>query len=131
MIDIEFKTKEEISKQDVLKLMEEINLSSNSKTKLKGIIGGTDIGHHQWHQIYDALRFYKEYKFPSKWFNVLLIRGNSDKNFQLTFKNLLSSWLDILLEINLNRFKDNWSNELQKRKNISDDMAKNKFSNFI
>lgn len=125
MIEIQFKTKEEISKEDVLKLMEEVNLSSNSKTKLKSIIGGKDIGYHQWHQIYDALRFYKEYKFPAKWFNVLLLRGNSDKNFQLVFNNLLNSWLDILLEINLKKFEVHWENELLKRKKVSDKMAQN------
>lgn len=119
MIEIIFSQNK--SKKDVLMLMDEVNLSSESKNKLKSIIGGNDIGFHRWHQIYDVLRFYKEFKFPNKYWNIVLIRGQDDKQFQLIFKNLFGSWLDLLLQHNLKQFERVWSEELQKRKKISDE----------
>lgn len=123
MIDILFSEKENITKNDVLVLMQSLELSSESKNKLKSIIGGEDKGFHQWHQIYDVLRFYKEYKFPNKYWNIALIRGQTDKQFEMIFKNLFGSWLDVLLQVNLKKFETDWQIELLKRKKVSDKNA--------
>jgi hypothetical protein len=115
MINFNFTKKEEKTKEDVFLLIEKNFFPSSVMRKIKTIIGGTDIGTHQWHQIYDVIKFYNEYKFPKEYFQVILQRGQDDQRFQIVFSNLIKSWLDILLQFNLNDFELNWETELKKR----------------
>ena len=115
---INFSKKEDVKKEDVLALINSIEFSSIVLKKIKQCVGGEDIGFHRWHQIYDVLVFYKEYKFPKRLFDVLLIRGQSDKHFQLIFISITKTWYSILYQVNLGVFEKEFKKELLKRKDV-------------
>lgn len=114
MKNFTFSKKEDVSKEDVLNLINKSYFCCKSKSKIKTIIGGNDIGFHQWHQIYDVIIFYNEWGFPNNFWDAFLARGQSDKQFMLVFKSVAKGWMDILLQQKLNQFNKIYEKQIKK-----------------